>query len=60
MTVTAAVSEAMNGEKLVTKTDIQPLATKADLSETKADLLKWVLPILLGQPALTAALVKML
>ncbi|GEO43559.1 hypothetical protein SAE02_77070 [Skermanella aerolata] len=36
------------------------VATKADLSELKADLLKWALPILLVQSVLTAVLVRML
>lgn len=59
-TATAAMSEVLADADLVTGNDVDHLATKADLSELKADLLKWALPILLGQSALTAALVKML
>ncbi len=40
--------------------DLGRVATKEDLLELKADLLKWIVPIMLGQAALIAALVKML
>ena len=42
-------------QELVTKADL-----KAEIAELKADLLKWLVPLLLGQAALIATLVKML
>jgi hypothetical protein len=36
------------------------LATKADLSDLKADLIKWIAGLLIAQAALVAALVKLL
>lgn len=42
--------------------DLEQMATKADLrteiADLKADLLKWLVPILLGQSALIVGLVK--
>lgn len=45
----------MDRDDLVTKNFL-----KAELAEFKADLLKWLLPMMVGQVALTAALVKLL
>ena len=49
---------------LVTKADIADMATKSfvktEIAELKADVFKWAVPLLLGQAALTAALVKLL
>lgn len=51
--------------QIATKADLASLATKADLAdlkaelaEMKADILKWVVTLLLGQASLVAALVK--
>jgi hypothetical protein len=40
--------------------DLQGFATKQDIAELKADLFKWLIPILLGQVAVFSALVKFL
>ncbi|MBP7338012.1 hypothetical protein [Niveispirillum sp.] len=55
--VTDIVRDAreMDRDDLVTKNFL-----KAELAEFKADLLKWLLPMMVGQVALTAALVKLL
>jgi hypothetical protein len=37
-----ALADAMTGQ-VATKADLAGLATKADLAETKADILKWVI-----------------
>ncbi|MFV3128162.1 hypothetical protein [Niveispirillum sp. KHB5.9] len=42
-------------ESLVTKSFL-----KAEMADFKADLLKWLLPMMIGQVALTATLVKLL
>jgi hypothetical protein len=46
------------------ETDRDDLVTKgylkSELAEFKADLLKWLLPMMIGQVAATAALVKLL
>jgi hypothetical protein len=39
---------------------LQTLATKVDLAELKAEVLKWMTGMLLAQAALIAALVKLL
>lgn len=39
--------------------DLSHVATKHDLLELKADLFKWLVPLLLGQAALIAALVRL-
>lgn len=39
----------------VTKADL-----RAEIADLKADMLKWLVPLLLGQAALIAAMVKML
>jgi hypothetical protein len=36
------------------------VATKSDLIELKYELIKWLVPLLLGQAALIAAIVKLL
>jgi hypothetical protein len=48
--------------QVATKADLTSLKSelKAELAEVKADLFKWSLPLLLGQAALIAALVKLL
>lgn len=55
--VTDIVCDAreMDRDDLVTKAFL-----KAELAEFKADLLKWLLPMMVGQVALTAPLVKLL
>ena len=35
------------------------VATKSDIQELKVDLVKWIVPLLLGQVALVAALVRL-
>ena len=35
------------------------VATKSDIQELRIDLLKWIVPLLLGQAALVAALVRL-
>ena len=45
---------------LATKADLANLVTKAELAEFKADLFKWLIPLLIGQAALTATLVELL
>ena len=42
------------------KINLEHVATKQDIAELKADLLKWLIPILLGQVAVFAALVNFL
>jgi len=61
-TVTEVLREAQTIDlsHLATKADLAPFVTKADLAEFKADLFKWLIPLLLGQSALIAALVKLL
>ncbi len=46
---------ATKADLLVLKTDLM-----AAMSDLKADIFKWIVPLLLGQSALTAALVKLL
>lgn len=48
--------------EMATKADLAELraATRADLAEQKAELLKWVIGLLLGQTAIIAALVRLL
>lgn len=57
--VSAALASTMAAD-LITRADLAPLATKADLAETKADLLRWMVGLLLGQAALVTALVRLL
>ena len=40
--------------------DLKQVASKEDIAELKADLFKWLIPILLGQIAVFAAVVKFL
>ncbi len=40
--------------------NLEHVATKEDIAELKADLFKWLIPILLGQIAVFAAVVKLL
>ena len=48
--------------QLATKSDLAMLKTdlKSEIAELKADIFKWLVPLLVGQAALTAALVKLL
>ena len=39
---------------------IEQLASKADLAALEASIVKWLVPLLLGQAALIVALVKLL
>ena len=57
--MSAALASTMAAD-LITRADLAPLATKADLAEQKADLLRWMVGLLLGQAALVAALVRLL
>ena len=54
---------------LATKADLQALRTeiradlaglRSEMSDIKADIFKWLVPLLIGQAALTATLVKLL
>jgi hypothetical protein len=36
------------------------VATKSDLAELKYELIKWLVPLLLGQAALIAAIIKLI
>jgi len=52
-------------EKLATKSDLKDLEIKisnleAKIEQVKFDLLKWFIPLLLGQAALILALLKLL
>ncbi len=47
----------INGLKEI---DLKQVASKEDIAELKADLFKWLIPILLGQIAVFAAVVKFL
>lgn len=40
--------------------DLGQLATKADLLEMESRMIKWLVPLLIGQAALVTALVKLL
>jgi hypothetical protein len=67
--VADALAEAMSGAELATKTDVGAvesslraemahLATKADLADAKADILRWVFAAVVGQTALIVGLLK--
>ena len=47
---------------LATKADLQALRAelKTDMADLKVDIFKWLVPLLIGQAALTATLVKLL
>lgn len=59
---TAAFADAMSGGDLVVKADLREteIRLEAKVESIKVDLMKWLVPLLLGQAALTAALVKLL
>ena len=59
-TAASALAEAMSGADLVAKTDIKDVATKSDLSESKADILRWMFGAMAAQTALIVGLLKML
>lgn len=50
-----AVKQELSSEMAAMKSEL-----KHDIVQQKADLLKWVVPLLLGQAALVAAMVKLL
>jgi hypothetical protein len=54
-----AFAEAQR-EALAEAIELGQLATKADLMELKADLVKWMAGLLVAQAAVVAALVKLL
>lgn len=58
----AAFADAMSGGGLVVKADLREteIRLEAKVESIKVDLMKWLVPLLLGQAALTAALVKLL
>ena len=60
--VTAAVQEAgmVDLAHLATREDLQPFATKTDLAETKAEILKWMFGAMAAQTGLIVALVKLI
>ncbi|NYZ17291.1 DUF1640 domain-containing protein [Azospirillum sp. RWY-5-1] len=62
--VTTMIREARDADlsQMATKADVAQLRSdlRADVSDLKADLMKWLVPLLLGQAALIAALVKLL
>ena len=53
---------ALGSLEIKLKADLASLESKlkADLADVKADMFKWSVPLLLGQAALIAALVKLL
>jgi hypothetical protein len=53
-------SRELDLSQLATKSDLAPLATKAELSELKAEMLKWVVGLMIAQTAAIVALVKLL
>ncbi|MBS0370817.1 MAG: DUF1640 domain-containing protein [Proteobacteria bacterium] len=57
-----ALGELVELRSLATKEDITALRADVhtSIAETKADIIKWVAGLLLGQAALIAALVKLL
>lgn len=61
-TAAAAFADAMSGGDLVVKADLREteIRLEAKVESIKVDLMKWLVPLLLGQAALTAALVKLL
>jgi hypothetical protein len=46
--------------RAATEADIAPLATKTDVAELETKIIKWLVPLLLGQTGLTVALIKLL
>ncbi|WP_029011001.1 hypothetical protein [Azospirillum halopraeferens] len=65
-TAASALAEAMTGAELPTKSDLSAMEARLDgriatsIADAKSDLLRWMVPLLLGQAALIAALVKLL
>lgn len=61
-TAAAAFAEAMSGGDLVVKADLRETEIRLEgkVESIKVDLMKWMVPLLLRQAALTAALVKLL
>ena len=56
-TAATAFADAMTGADLVTKGDIKYLATKTDLAETRADVLKSVMSMLVSATAINVVAV---
>lgn len=58
----SALVEAMSSAELATKADIKEaeIRLEAKIDAAKTELLKWLAPMLFGQAALIAALVKLL
>jgi hypothetical protein len=61
-TVTDIIAETRASDLagVAIKADLAPLATKADVAELEAKIIKWLVPLLLGQAGLIVALVKLL
>jgi hypothetical protein len=61
-TVTDIIAETRASDlaDVATKADLVPLATKADVADPEVKIIKWLLPLLLGQTGLIVALVKLL
>lgn len=57
-----ALVDALGGADLATKADLRELKSeiKADMSDAKSDIIKWLAGLLLAQAALVATLVKLL
>jgi hypothetical protein len=58
----AAALETALRDSVATRSDVSELrlSVKADLADFRTDLLKWLVPLLLAQAGLVAALVKLL
>ena len=56
-----AISEAVR-DSLVTKADLSEAVStlRAEIRESKVDIIKWLVPLLFGQTAVIVALVKLL
>jgi hypothetical protein len=61
-TVTDIIAEtrATDLADIATRADLVPLATKADVAELETKIIKWLVPLLLGQTGLIVALIKLL
>jgi hypothetical protein len=61
-TVTDIIAETRATEltDVATRADLVPLATKADVAELETKIIKWLVPLLLGQTGLIVALIKLL
>ena len=50
---------AAKADLVQVRTELGGLAAKADLADVKADLLKWIVTLMLGQAAVIGAMVKL-